>query len=59
VLPLAAVSEDLASGRLVRLPVGPGSVDRQLRALRRRGRPGPSVAALWPYLEELAGTSAG
>ena len=54
VLPLAAVSEDVASGRLVRLTVGAGSVRRQLRVLRRRSVPGPLLEAFWGYVEELA-----
>lgn len=54
VLPLAAIANDLASGRLCQLSVGRPSLKRTLGALCRPASHAPALEAFWSHLTRLA-----
>jgi DNA-binding transcriptional LysR family regulator len=54
VLPMAAIEDDLAAGRLRRLPTRRSSLKRILGALRRRTAPSPTLDAFWSHLREIS-----
>ncbi len=59
VLPLAAIGDDLAAGRLRRLATGRPALARTLTALRRRSPPAPALDAFWSHLVALATETSG
>ncbi len=54
VLPMAAISDDLAAGRLRRLATGRPPLERTLTALRRPSSRSPASDAFWAHLRTLA-----
>jgi DNA-binding transcriptional LysR family regulator len=56
-MPRAVVGEDIASGRLVVLPLPGPSVVQEFSAARRSGAPGHARDAIWAYLGSVAATA--
>ncbi len=59
VISLAAVADDLATGRLCLLQTGRPRLTRALAALRRPGSHSPTLEAFWSHLATLAGPAEG
>ena len=57
VLPLAAISDDLATGHLCQLAIGRPALRRTLTALRRPSSRSPALDAFWAHLTTLAATT--
>ena len=54
VLPVAAIGDDLAAGRLHRLATGHSAITRVLTALRRPSLHAPALEAFWAHLGAIA-----